>query len=176
MSVRNSKQMIRKKTLELLRQTGSLKPAINPEKIAKFLGANVIKEPFESEISGMIFFVNQEPFIAVNKHHSVQRQRFTIAHECGHLCLHRFAFSKHLHVDRKYLLRSEKSSQGTDNLEIEANQFAAELLMPEHMIIDTIGRRAIDLENDHLVSELADLFRVSLQAMSYRLANIFGQI
>jgi len=51
--------------------------------------------------------------------------------------------------------------------EVEANRFAAELLMPRRMIIDAIVRSGAAE-----ASELARQFKVSEEAMTYRLADI----
>ncbi|MGH3265723.1 MAG: ImmA/IrrE family metallo-endopeptidase [Trebonia sp.] len=62
------------------------------------------------------------------------RRRFTIAHELGHYFLH---VSETLHVDRAahFRLRSQLSSEGIDVTEIQANRFAASLMMPDEMIL-----------------------------------------
>ncbi|USK87293.1 ImmA/IrrE family metallo-endopeptidase [Peribacillus asahii] len=51
--------------------------------------------------------------ISVNKNHSRQRQRFTIAHELGHFLLHK---GTAIHVDRNFRVnfRNGASSQATD--------------------------------------------------------------
>ncbi len=64
---------------------------------------------------------------------STVRQRFTIAHELGHFFLHRA--SSTVFVDAAPIFfRDESSSNGSQREEIEANAFAAELLMPEDAI------------------------------------------
>jgi len=58
--------------------------------------------------------------------------------------------------------------------EIEANAFAASLLMPADWVEKQIkSRRLKDADdNDAVVSELARTFGVSQQAMMYRLVNL----
>ena len=79
-----------------------------------------------------------------------------------------------LHIDHHYriLLRSERSSQAIDPEEIEANTFAAELLMPQAMLEKDIGEQAIDYEDDEMIRTLARRYKVSLQAMIFRLTNL----
>lgn len=89
------------------------------------------------------------------------RQRFTIAHELGHLFLHPTGL----------LFRDHTSTMGVKPEEREANRFAAELLMPDFMLQALIAARS--------TGELAELFGVSLQAMSirlqsFRMARSFG--
>lgn len=62
-----------------------------------------------------------KPTIIVNQHEAPTRQRFTIAHELGHHILHGdVAFRDPLH-----------QFPGADPREVEANVFAANMLMPE---------------------------------------------
>lgn len=101
-----------------------------------------------------------------------QRQRFTIAHELGHFLLHEGITN---HVDRSYRVnfRSAESSQATNVEEIEANYFAASILMPKHMLDARNAEEALD--NDAMVGALAREFHVSRLAMSLRLANLYEQ-
>jgi Zn-dependent peptidase ImmA (M78 family) len=70
-------------------------------------------------------------------------------------------------------MRDAKSATGTDKIEIEANQFAAELLMPEAILLKEIQREAFDIDDEAPLEELARKFRVSKQAMGHRIQNIF---
>jgi len=81
-----------------------------------------------------------------------------------------------VHIDRpqqfQVKLRGPASSQGVDNEEMEANLFAAELLMPARFLVrDFQGFDPTD-ENDETVADLAEKFGVSKQAMSIRLAYL----
>jgi Zn-dependent peptidase ImmA (M78 family) len=67
--------------------------------------------------------------------------------------------------------RSAESSQATNVEEIEANYFAASILMPEHMLDALFAEEALD--NDSMVGALAKQFHVSRLAMSLRLANLY---
>ena len=112
---------------------------------------------------------DNEAVIGVNSAHHINRQRFTIAHELGHLCLHK---GKDVHIDRSFRVnrRDERSAQAIDPIEIEANRFAAELLMPHDMILDDIIE--FDIEDDEELKKLADKYQVSLQALTLRINNL----
>lgn len=109
--------------------------------------------------------------IGVNGRHSTTRQRFTIAHELGHAMLHE---GRELHVDEGFRidLRSRESSTGTNIEEIEANTFAASLLMPTRFLQRDLEAGHIDIEADQQVEALAKSYDVSRSAMSYRLLNL----
>jgi Zn-dependent peptidase ImmA (M78 family) len=56
-----------------------------------------------------------------------------------------------------------------DPIEIEANTFASELLMPTDLLLVALKGRSVDLEDDEAVAALAKRFRVSEAAMRHRL-------
>ena len=147
------------------------------ERIAKALGAEIRFSPLDDELSGMIFVKSGVPVIGVNAMHHPNRQRFTIAHEIGHLKMHRSLIETKVHVDKAFstfsgLRRDGHSASGNDSIEIAANQFAAELLIPERELIEMVGRQVIDIDDDGPVEELARRFKVSRKAMEYRLLRI----
>lgn len=109
--------------------------------------------------------------IGVNSVDAPVRQRFTIAHEIGHFILHK---DEALHVDEKSLigLRDRKSSLAVDEREIEANQFAAELLMPATFLQKDILNLPDDIEVEEAITKLAHRYQVSTQAMTFRLTAL----
>lgn len=115
--------------------------------------------------------------IAVNRGHHLVRRRFTIAHELGHGLLHKGRMP--LFVDKSYAVafRDRRSSTGEVRMEREANAFAAALLMPEGMVRAVADELAwthgLDMGGGGgALRELAKRFKVSQEAMSYRLANL----
>src|SRR5215204_5083184 len=82
------------------------------------------------DVSGLLVRDSASCTIGVNKNHPKVRQRFTIAHEFGHYLLHA-GISSHLDRDYRINFRSAESSQATNIEEIEANFFAASILMPK---------------------------------------------
>ena len=144
------------------------------DKIAKFLGIEIRYSPLDDELSGMIFVKDNTTFIVVNALHHPNRQRFSIAHEIGHAVMHRHMLDGKVHVDKgiKVLMRSAVSSTGTVNEEIQANKFAAELLMPQQSILDILTDKIIDIDDDEPVDDLARKFKVSRRAMEHRIGNV----
>jgi Zn-dependent peptidase ImmA (M78 family) len=141
------------------------------EEIAEKLGAKLRFEPFDGELSGMLFRNSEHTVIGVNSSHANTRQRFTIAHEIAHLRLHK----GELFVDEaKINFRDSNSSLAIKPEEMEANAFAAELLMPDGLLRDqiTILAKKHRGSPDELIEKLAKAFDVSHQAMEYRLNNL----
>lgn len=158
----------------LLKAHGIEAPPVEVEQIASMLGIRVQFEPAEDELSGFLLrdLNRQKAVIGVNDRHSDNRKRFTIAHELGHYLLHE---QEKLHVDRQFRInwRDGTSKKGESEEEKEANLFAAELLMPVHFIQQDLSEaEAFDLESDATINELAEAYKVSSQAMTFRLAYL----
>ncbi|MEX0832945.1 MAG: ImmA/IrrE family metallo-endopeptidase [Actinomycetota bacterium] len=169
---------IEKKAWRILEDSGVKRPPVPVEVVARELGAELVFEPFEGGgISGMLFRDrdNSRNVIGVNSAHPQTRQRFTVAHELGHLLLgdgrKRTVLDRELRVD----FRDQVSSTASSAEEIKANSFAAALLMPRTWVEEEFWRLAEsgpDRRGDELVLELAIKFKVSPQAMDIRLANL----
>lgn len=143
------------------------------EAIAKSLGATVLRQRMDAHISGMTYRDGTLVVIGLNAGQHPLRQRFTLAHEIGHVRLHP---GRPLTVDSNVRVdfRDNISSLASDTEEIEANAFGAALLMPGQAV-----RRDVQQLQDggmrgreRLVSALAKIFEVSTEAMGYRLINL----
>jgi Zn-dependent peptidase ImmA (M78 family) len=169
MTVRRRK--IRELVEELLKENSVIQPPVPVWQIARNSGARLAVESLEGDLSGFLYRDTDQKVIGVNTQHPSARQNFTVAHELGHLLLHD---QEQLRVDRAFStvrLRDQTSSQGVDDEEKEANLFAAELLMPHQLLrADLEELDALDLyDNDNLIPKLADRYKVSVQALTFRL-------
>jgi Zn-dependent peptidase ImmA (M78 family) len=164
--------------IDILEQLKINQPPVPVEKVARHLGAQIRFSPLDNEISGMIFIKDGVPIIGVNSLHHPNRQRFTIAHECGHLVLHRERLTQEVHIDKKFpvLRRDDKSATGTELIEIQANQFAAELTMPHSFLLRILGNQTPDIDDSELVNKLARQFKMSGDAMRLRMINLFSSL
>ncbi len=142
------------------------------ERIVKARGITLQFAPLGDELSGMAYIKDGLKIIGVNALHHPNRQRFSIAHELAHHILHVPEISEAIHVDRGFrvLHRNKVSAEGSDPLEVEANAFASELLMPDALLADAIGDTGLDLDDDAAVEALARRFKVSASAMRNRLS------
>lgn len=113
------------------------------------------------DLSGYAEFIETpEPGFrcAYNHYEVAARQRFTQAHELGHVLLN--------HVSRdQTCLRDTTFNDRGDWREIDANAFAAELIMPEKYVRHQLSKTPS-------VSALADYFGVSPTAIRFRLINL----
>ena len=172
----NRRRAILRRAREVLEENQVKAPPVPVERIARKLSAQLRFSPLDNELSGMVFVKDGTPIIGVNALHHPNRQRFTIAHECGHLVFHRDRITREVHVDKTFpmLMRDAVSAASVDAMEIEANLFAAELLMPAFLLSEDLGDASFDIDDDATVSALARRFRVSLPAMQFRLGSLFA--
>ena len=120
--------------------TASAGPPVNPEALATAEGIWSSDAGSRTRTSpGILFRDGDHHVIGVNSAHPPVRQRFTIAHELGHRALHP-GRELILDVPVRVNLRDKTSSMASDIEEIEANAFAAALLMPQQMIRDQLNQ------------------------------------
>jgi len=147
---------------------------VEPEMLARAEGILVIRRKFEdADVSGILFRDSSHHVIGVNSAHPLARQRFTIAHELGHHALHP-GRELILDVPVRVNLRDKNSSTASDLEEIEANAFAAALLMPAPLIREQVSMlpAASRREPDATATALAKIFKVSTSALNFRLINL----
>lgn len=155
---------------KLLTLQGVTSPPVDVGALATELGIEVREDELDQDLSAVLHRRRGRPLILLNQSHHENRRRFSIAHELGHFLLHT---KEEIFVDQAFR-RDSASSLGIDHKEIQANQFAASLLMPRDWIFqeaeELLGRRGSSAEQD--IQDLANRFRVSKEAMNYRLANL----
>ncbi len=156
---------IEQKVEKILAAHGIKNAPVSVEEIARQNDISIAKAPSD-EFSGLLFRKENGPaFIALNSSESPVRQRFTIAHELGHYFLHP---NKTSFVDyrdnKKNILRGAK--------EVQANKFAAALLMPKKFLEKDVATFADEGLTEENVTLLAQKYNVSEDAMTYRLMNL----
>jgi len=120
----------------------------------------------DDDISGWIELGDDDRYlIVINQRHAPTRKRFTAAHELGHFIYHRDLLGKGTGDTRAY--RAEKTPLPNAAIrprhERQANTFAANLLMPLHLIEQLHQQGISD------TATLADRLGVSVEAMKIRL-------
>lgn len=173
----------------LLRRGAILEPLsnINQEPLAGYINVN--------SVGGNIFVERRDLLV---------RRRFSVAHELGHYVLHFLplidaqAFEQFEQFEIVEALTPQVSEEDVDDLPVgqiylpqhsniatllppyeqmerEANQFAAELLMPETVVRGLLERYAANCMGDDLIWRLASEMLVSRSAMRWRLHSL-GQL
>ena len=163
--------LVEKTADQLLRKSGVVAPAVPVADLIAAQGIKLLYPNLGKDASGVLVRKDGATVIGVNRSHPKTRQRFTAAHELGHALLHDGTDVRHDESFRVNL-RSDLSSQGIDPEEIEANHFAACLLMPRSFLEDDPTAFYVDAEDATAVATLARSYGVSAHAMGLRLARL----
>lgn len=120
----------------------------------------------DKEILGKIFVTeDNDNVIEINPWHTPYRQRFTVAHELGHFFLNH-GINDVLHSKIIYDTLDGLSNP-TDTKEIEANEFAGNLLMPKEFIEYILYKLQI---SD--IAKMAKMLDVSKSALTFHLEKL----
>ncbi|MEB6670614.1 ImmA/IrrE family metallo-endopeptidase [Acinetobacter pittii] len=128
-------------------------------------------------VIGQITYSDDVAIISINPSENMykSRRRFTLAHEFGHYVLHSDGEKREFIDKSETMFRSDFSN----DFEIEANHFAACILMPEQSLIDTgmeiveqFEGKESEYSEDEFIRRMALVFQVSIQSMRYRLKNL----
>ncbi|MBE0662561.1 MAG: ImmA/IrrE family metallo-endopeptidase [Bacteroidales bacterium] len=127
--------------------------------IANGRGATLIEKPMNHS-EGRIVFGKTKAIITVNSNIAYNgKRRFVIAHELGHFEMHRNLVP--IHHDTDETLEYFKNG----HQETEANEFASELLMPEHLFKkECVGKKF----SPDLLRSLAYRFQTSITSTAYK--------
>ena len=143
-------------TEEVFSKVKKMEYPLDIKKLIKDYGIEILQEDMDHAISGYIERRQTGWVIGVNKYHSEQRQRFTLAHEFAHYILHSQKVEEK-HQDQVLFRTNEVNS-----IEVEANDFAGELLIPQEKFKQFIS------EGISKIGELSDRFNVSISAIRYK--------
>jgi Zn-dependent peptidase ImmA (M78 family) len=170
-------QNISAKNLADLIRGNTKDDVVDVVQLAKSLGLEVYPEELADKESGYLKFDSSDNgcYIVVNKSHPTTRQRFTIAHEVGHYLKHRDELVKCGQLDRK--------KGGDTKLEDQADELAAEILMPEDLVRKYVDEYVPEDDGKtftaNVIMDIANHYRVSapmaitrLRALNYRIPYV----
>jgi Zn-dependent peptidase ImmA (M78 family) len=163
-------RMAKQKAEALLREIGMLELPVNPTAIAEKHDIVVQAKPdSQPGVSGMLLRNGNEFGILYATHvRSEGFQKFSVAHELGHYFLEG-------HVDHVLATGVHVSHAGfvsADPYEMEADQFAAGLLMPSDLFKRALIKHPGGVPS---IEELAALCHTSLTATAIRYAELCGE-
>lgn len=127
---------IQQSAQKLLEKVGYESGSVDLARICSMLSIDLIFSNQEVQdedgkiILGSANFDNKS--IQINSNGNEHRERFTIGHEIGHICLHhdRYLRSETIAESDLFIDRDSNNSFNYERLEIQANAFASELLLP----------------------------------------------
>lgn len=170
----NSSFRVRKNTLEFTNYLSShfshngrtdLKSICKEEKLS------ILTDDYQGYFDGMLVWDGQEfnIHLDISKGNTAdsKRGRFTLAHELGHY------FTEYHREGIKTGVIPEHCSTHSllhdDRIELEADFFAANLLMPEQRLKALTGRKKFSLD---IIKEVSEYFDVSLTAALLRFKDV----
>jgi len=150
----------KKEAEKLLQELRLLRPPIMAVDVARHCGLDVrcceLREEYRGKISGFIDAAKKTIF--VNDEDPPQRRKFTVAHELGHFLLGHLENPEYDVLYRKPLVEQNEKC-----LEQEANCFAANLLVPSHMLTGYVEQYPLVADE-----QLAEIFGVSGEVITFR--------
>lgn len=164
-----AREEIEQRAADVLRRHGLESIPIDPVVLANRLGMAVHNAKFSDDsLVGMIAKRGDKTTLLVNSDDSPFRKRFTIAHELGHHFLHLLEDGEFVDGEASLfrgLGEDQREAPPDRRREIQANLFAAALLMPEPAV-----RR--EWEQLKSVDAMARRFNVSESAMGIRIGQL----
>ena len=132
-----------------------------PEKIGGYI---IIGDRFQEKLGS-------DKIIVVNENESINRQRFSLAHEFGHFLLDANAKNNPEYYD------AFESDTNKNDLERCIDRFAAELLMPTDLFKNKFSRVKKDISDGYeIIKALAELFAVPFEAVKRRIEEVGEQL
>lgn len=155
----------------LLQDFGLYKLPVNPIKVTEALGVEYIEKKHDG-FEGTLVVMGNDAVISVNSNiKDAGRKAFTCAHELGH---YQYDISSQ---NSFQCTREDTTSEASKNklapIEIRANEFASELLMPREFFLKEIGQQEPSWD---LIKNLSEKFETSLQAAASRYVKLSPQL
>jgi Zn-dependent peptidase ImmA (M78 family)/transcriptional regulator with XRE-family HTH domain len=147
---------------EVRKRTGQTGIPVDVNGVARGVGVGIFYSPLPDALSAFLLRAEEQAVIGVNANQAPVRRRFSAAHEIGH---HVLGHADGSVFDYAFPTTAEGEPPGYEpQHEREANQFAAELLMPEENLVEDAPSLSL--------ARLARRYEVSQEALSFRLLNL----
>ncbi len=137
---------------------------INLNYIAEKLMIKVVRKDLGVGIEGACKSRGVKRLVVLNPNStSLQKERFTFSHEIGHLLIHHSSYVCEKDFFHTYKTQNDK--------EQEANDFAAELLLPRRAMLDILSQKDFTFT---LIEQVAKKYNTSLSVTAIRLIQTFN--
>ncbi len=130
----------------------------NPEKLARRLGIWIEPQPFKRQ-KGVYTIIDRQPIIFIKDNLNSVMRSIVIAHEIGHHVLHRDELKNRPFKELNLF------DIGNNQIEYEANLFAAQLMLPDDEITEYIYR-------GYSVSQIAKAMRSNINLVALKVAEL----
>ena len=154
---------------QLIKDRGHDTPPFSPEEFARLQGIKIVKADL-GETSAVLLRFNDGPVIKVNQNHNLGRQNFSCAHEIGHTLLSGLKLERRIeNVEYRTFNPQGEQKARTAARERLCDAAATELLMPELIFRKYLSGFGVSV---HSIELLANIFRVSIRAAAWRIAEV----
>ncbi len=155
---------------QLIKNRGHDRPPFLPEEFCRILGIEKIVKQELGQLSGLLLKFNDRYVIKVNKNHNSSRQKFSCAHEIGHILFSELKLGHYIYTIEYRTF----NPQGRDRARLTERErlcdaAAAELLMPESIFKKYLSNFGVSV---YAIERLANIFKVSVRAATRRIAEI----
>ncbi|MCW5202744.1 ImmA/IrrE family metallo-endopeptidase [Desulfobulbus sp. US4] len=148
---------------QIINEFGICSPEhIRVHDIAFAKGATVLEKPVAGAAASLVT-LKDKAVIRIPPNENEERQRFSIAHELGHLVMN------HVTSIQKVCTDTDMLNWYQSSLETQANFFASELLLPTQLVAPSCD---IGTVNFDIVKEIAKNFRTSLTATAIKFVRL----
>jgi Zn-dependent peptidase ImmA (M78 family) len=161
---------------QLRSQFGSVPTKMPLQAIARAVGITVFEEHDSTRIDGMLVIEDNEGAVSIRRGMRPGRKNFTLGHEIGHYLIpnHRFQRTNFqcasVDMGRERGTGNWEKRPPLERIEVEANEFAAALLVPAQEFALHRKRQGSGCDLSH-IRALADIFAVSQEMMAMRYAK-----
>jgi len=164
--VERAKQLVNK----LIEDRGHDKPPFLPAEFAHLQGIKKIMKEDLGEQSAVLLRFHDGPVIKVNQRHNLARQNFSCAHEIGHTLLNELKLEPCIEdiEFRTFNPQARAIARGKAKERL-CDTAATELLMPELVFRRYLSGFGVSV---HSIEMLANVFRVSIRAAAWRIAEV----
>lgn len=128
----------------------------NPFTLARYLNVEIFYWDLPSEIKGFYQYEKCNRFIFINSTLSIEEQLVVCAHELGHAVLHTRYNTPFMRTNTFFSVKK---------IEIEANSFAAHLLIPDESLFD--------YHEQTTIYDIASLHNVPLELVELKCKGLF---
>ena len=140
-----------------------IKQPVNLDVVTERLSIRVTYRDLGAGIEGACKSLGAKRLVVLKPNlESIQKERFTLAHEIGHLLIHHNSYLCKSDFFSTYRTQNEK--------EQEANDFAAELLLPQKAVVNILGKHDLTFS---LIQKVADTYQTSISVAAIRLMQLF---
>ncbi|MBA7694553.1 hypothetical protein ES703_103164 [subsurface metagenome] len=154
----------------LIKERGHAKPPFRPEEFARLRGIKKIEKADLGNLSAVLLRFGSGGVIKVNQRDNQMRQNFSCMHEIAHDILRELK----LQLDTNYIQYRTANPQALAREVSKAREriceaVAAELIMPEFVFRKYLSGFGVSV---HAIERLANIFRSSIRAVTWRIAEV----